>query len=132
METQTLRDRLAENLAKCIGSIWNSRNEAGVQTGLGRTTIDEILNKTRNVTLDTVDRIAAKLGVDPIELLAANADAKFDVASDPAGTARVSALLGELPDGQRAAFVESLEQAVATNRAQWAQLARIYGERART
>lgn len=131
MDKAKLRTRLAGNLAKYIGPVWNSTNEAGVQTGVGRTTIDHILKETRGVTIDTVDRIAEKLGIDPIHLLAPDDSQPQSSSADAEWMRRVAVLLAELPEEERQTFLSAVEQAVKSNRAQWARLTRIYGNAAR-
>lgn len=128
MDKATLRARLAGNLAKYIGPVWNSTNEAGVQTGVGRTTIDHILKETRGVTIDTVDRIAEKLGIDPVSLLSPDSNPPQHPTVGDEWMGKACALLGELPDEERQAFLIAVEHAVQSNRAQWTRLAKVYGD----
>lgn len=64
-----LRATFAENVQRRrLGLGW-SQEKLAFEAGLNRVYVNRLEALKRNVTLDSVERLAAALGVDPIELL---------------------------------------------------------------
>lgn len=69
MNTVDLNQRLAHNLKNVRTQAGLSQEELAGRCGVHRTYIGSIERGERNVTLATVRKVAAALGVDPLELL---------------------------------------------------------------
>lgn len=69
MESDDLRPILAANLRRLRESRGISQEALGSQAGLHRTYIGAVERGERNITLATLQRIAAALAVDPVSLL---------------------------------------------------------------
>lgn len=69
METDNLRPILASNLRRLRESMGISQEKLASRAGLHRTYIGAVERAERNITLDTLQRVANALGVDPVSLL---------------------------------------------------------------
>ena len=69
MESGRLGRQLARNIRRLRSAAKLSQEELANRCGLHRTYIGAVERGERNVTLKTVERIAAALGIDPIRLL---------------------------------------------------------------
>ena len=66
---QTARAVLAENMVRLRrGQAW-SQEQLGFEAGLHRTFIAHVERQSRNLSLDSLERIAVALHVEPYELL---------------------------------------------------------------
>ena len=66
------RQRLASNLRSLRAQHKLSQEALADQVGLHRTYVGSVERSERNVSLDNVERLAAALGVDIVELLSVN------------------------------------------------------------
>ena len=66
---KNLRSLFAQNLRKCRVSKGLSQEKLAELAGLHRTYVSSVERCERNITLETVERFAAALGTDPIDLL---------------------------------------------------------------
>lgn len=69
MEDNTLRHILAKNLRRLRLASDLSQEELASRAGLHRTYIGAVERSERNITLDTLQRLAKALEVDPVSLL---------------------------------------------------------------
>lgn len=66
----TARSRLAVNLRATRLSRGFSQEELGARAGLHRNYIGSVERNEKNISLDTIERLANALGVDLLDLLA--------------------------------------------------------------
>ncbi|MFP5271060.1 helix-turn-helix domain-containing protein [Coleofasciculus sp.] len=69
-----LNQVVASNLRKLRKELGISQEELAEKCGLHRTYIGAIERSERNITLQTLERLAGSLGVSPLELLKDNSD----------------------------------------------------------
>jgi transcriptional regulator with XRE-family HTH domain len=67
--TGALRATFAENVQRRRHRLGWSQEKLAFEAGLNRVYVNRLEALKRNVTLDSVERLAHALGVDPIELL---------------------------------------------------------------
>lgn len=70
--TESARSRLARHLRALRQKRGISQEELGDLADLHRTYVGSVERAERNVSLDNVERLAAALGVDVVDLLAAS------------------------------------------------------------
>lgn len=69
MEASDLNLRFSKNLRRIREAVGLSQEELGARCDLHRTYIGSIERGERNITLQTVTKIAMALGVNPLDLL---------------------------------------------------------------
>jgi len=69
-----LNQVVASNLRKLRQEIGISQEELAEKCGLHRTYVGAIERSERNITLQTLEKLAVSLGVSPLDLLKENAD----------------------------------------------------------
>jgi len=65
----SLRERLAQNLREARVAKGTSQERLAEMAGFHRTYVSHVERAVTNVSLDNLERLAAALGVDPLELL---------------------------------------------------------------
>lgn len=70
----SLRKRLAEHVKRLRMSKGLSQELLSAECGFHRTYISQVERATTNITIDNLQRLAAGLGVDPLELLSQRHD----------------------------------------------------------
>lgn len=128
MKKSSARSRLAAFVQHQIGRAWTTANDAGIKTGVGRTTIARILDEEGDIRLDTVEQIADSLGVDVIDILSWPAAEGSNNNASTGWRARLVRAASELLPDQREHVITNAEELVRTNRELWTKLSNLYAK----